>query len=132
MTQEDTDGDFLTDGEEVHARYGYVTDPTKADSDGDGIIDYLEERGTYGYVTDPNRVDTDGDGLSDQDEYFTYYTNPTLTDTDGGGVSDGDEVHHSESVTMDPRSASDDYLLLDADRDGLDGFAEGQAGTDED
>ena len=33
---EDTDGDDLTDGEEIHI---YVTDPVKVDTDGDGVLD---------------------------------------------------------------------------------------------
>jgi outer membrane protein OmpA-like peptidoglycan-associated protein len=82
----DTDGDGLTDGEEVHQ---YHTNPLKADSDGDGLSDGDE---VNKYKTNPNKADTDGDGLNDKDEIFTYHTDPLKTDTDGDGLSDGDEA----------------------------------------
>jgi len=40
------------------------------DTDGDGLSDYDEMHGVYGYITDPNNRDTDGDGISDYDEIF--------------------------------------------------------------
>ncbi len=40
------------------------------DTDGDGLSDYDETHGVYGYITDPNNRDTDGDGISDYDEIF--------------------------------------------------------------
>ena len=49
----DSDGDGLSDYEEIHATYGYVTDPHNPDTDGDGYTDYQEEMGTLGFVTDP-------------------------------------------------------------------------------
>jgi hypothetical protein len=92
----DTDGDGLSDGEEVEV---YGTDPTRADTDGDGLKD--GEEVTH-YHTDPKRADTDGDGLSDGDEVMVHHTDPTRDDTDGDGVLDGTEV----SGGFDPLDAS--------------------------
>jgi hypothetical protein len=54
----DTDGDGLSDGDEVHK---FHTNPLKADTDGDGIPDGLEIK----LGTNPNNPDTDGDGIPD-------------------------------------------------------------------
>ena len=65
------------------------------DTDGDGISDYDETHGVFGYVTDPNVGDTDGDGLSDGEEIhctFGYCTDPTARDTDGDGIQDYQEI----------------------------------------
>jgi outer membrane protein OmpA-like peptidoglycan-associated protein len=99
----DTDGDGLTDGEEVKK---YKTNPLKADTDGDGLTDYEE---VMTYKTDPLRADTDGDGLSDGDEVKKYKTNPLLVDTDKDALDDGEEVM---KYMTDPLNA-------DTDGDGL-------------
>jgi len=93
----DTDGDGLSDGEEVHT---YQTDPTKADSDGDGLTDKEE---IFTYKTNPLSKDADGDGLPDGDEIMKYGTNPLKADTDGDGLSDGEEVltYHSNPTKVD-------------------------------
>ncbi len=91
----DTDGDGLSDGDEVMK---YHTDPLKADTDGDGLSDGDE---VLKYHTDPLKVDTDGDGLSDYDEIMKYHTDPLKMDTDGGGVDDGTEVKRG-SNPLDP------------------------------
>ncbi|TAK58085.1 MAG: OmpA family protein [Bacteroidetes bacterium] len=93
----DTDGDGLTDGEEVHT---YQTDPTKADTDGDGLTDKEE---IFTYKTNPLNKDADGDGLSDGDEILKYGTNMLKADTDGDGLSDGEEVltYHSNPTKVD-------------------------------
>jgi eukaryotic-like serine/threonine-protein kinase len=54
----DTDGDGLTDGQEVNI---YGTDPKKRDTDNDSIPDGVEVNNG----TNPNNPDTDGDGLLD-------------------------------------------------------------------
>ena len=59
---EDFDGDYLSNGEEV--RYGTM------------LIE----------------VDSDYDGLSDYEEVKLYNTNPLVTDTDGDGLTDYEEV----------------------------------------
>lgn len=76
VTLFDTDGDGLSDGDEVHY---FGTDPLvyqgfgRGPSGGDG--------------------DIDDDGLNDGDEWFVHGTDATRFDTDGDGESDGDEIH---------------------------------------
>lgn len=82
----DTDGDGLTDGDEVRK---YHTNPLNPDTDGDGLSDGEE---VLKYHTDPLNPDTDGDRLKDGDEVLRYHTDPLNPDTDGDGLSDGDEV----------------------------------------
>jgi len=55
MAQTDTDGDSLTDHEEVVT---YGTDPNNPDSDSDGLNDYDE---VISYGTNPNDWDSDDD-----------------------------------------------------------------------
>jgi hypothetical protein len=64
----DSDGDGLSDGEEVHTG----TDPLDWDSDNDGLSDKEE---LQVYFTDPNNPDTDGDGA-----VLAYGADCTLTD----------------------------------------------------
>ncbi|NMH65501.1 PQQ-binding-like beta-propeller repeat protein [Shewanella salipaludis] len=82
----DSDADDLTNLEEYNAG----TQPTKLDSDGDGLSDGDE---VNIHLTSPISLDTDGDQLSDYDEVITYATNPLLIDTDNDGFSDGQEVY---------------------------------------
>lgn len=104
----DTDGDGLSDGDEV---WKYKTNPLKADTDGDGLSDGDE---VLRYRTDPLKADTDGDGLSDGDEVLKYGTDPLKADTDGDGLSDGDEVMKYKT----------DPLKADTDGDGLTDYEE--------
>jgi outer membrane protein OmpA-like peptidoglycan-associated protein len=104
----DTDGDGLTDGDEVLI---YFTDPLKKDTDGDGLTDGEE---INKYKTDPLKKDTDGDGLSDGDEVLKYKTDPLNPDTDGDGLEDGEEVN---KYMTDPLDA-------DTDKDGITDFDE--------
>jgi len=133
----DTDGDGLTDYEEVHK---YNTDPNDPDTDGDGLTDGEE---VHEYNTDPNDPDTDGDGLSDGEEVNSYGTDPLNEDTDGDGLTDGEEVHKYHTDPLEKDSDGDgltDYEELNEydtdpnnpDTDG-DGFTDGQEiemGTD--
>lgn len=95
---EDSDGDGVLDGEEVHL---FHTDPRSVDSDADELQD--EEEIIIG--TNPNSADTDGDGLSDRPEAYKteipigrnwrwrrVCSDPTLYDTDGDGRSDRQEL----------------------------------------
>jgi sugar lactone lactonase YvrE/plastocyanin len=93
----DTDGDGLTDSEEV---YTYGTDPENPDSDGDGLIDG-DEVNTIG--TSPNNPDSDYDGLIDSVEAF-FKSDPLeyqsgsavltmLGQTDGQGVQQVNAVY---------------------------------------
>jgi outer membrane protein OmpA-like peptidoglycan-associated protein len=99
----DTDGDGLSDGDEVHK---YHTNPLNADTDGDGLRDGEE---VTRYHTDPKLPDTDGDGLKDGEEVLRYHTDPLKADTDGDGLRDGEEVNVYRT----------DPLNVDTDRDGL-------------
>jgi hypothetical protein len=82
----DTDGDGLTDGNEVNTT---KSDPARADTDGDGLKDGDEVTAK----SDPTKTDTDADTLSDGDEVNLYKTDPTKADTDGDGSDDGKEVN---------------------------------------
>ena len=120
----DTDGDGLTDKEEVEKG----TDPTKADTDGDGVTDKEEvDKGTdpkdpnskpESKPEDPSTKDTDGDGLTDKEE-VEKGTDPTKADTDGDGLTDKEEVEKG----TDPTKA-------DTDGDGLTDKEEVEKGTD--
>lgn len=68
----DTDGDGLSDGDEVHK---YHTNPLNPDTDGDGIPDGLEIK----LGTNPLNADTDGDGIPDGIE-LKLGTNPLVPD----------------------------------------------------
>ena len=68
LTNPDTDGDGVSDGDEVHK---YKSDPLATDSDGDLLSDGFEVNVLH---TDPAKADTDGDGFSD------YYEFHLLTD----------------------------------------------------
>lgn len=110
--QEDTDGDGLTNKDEV----GIGTDPQNPDTDRDELLDGDEVKNRK---TNPLAADTDGDGLSDGEEVIRRGTNPLNPDTDGDGLSDGDEVKRAT-----------DPLNPDTDRDGLRDGDEVRIGTD--
>lgn len=142
----DTDGDGLSDGQEVN---DFHTDPLNADTDQGGLNDGDEiNRGLnplnpsddfsfdsdYDGLTDAEEIalgtnpyyyDSDYDSLSDGDEVKIYNTNPLLSDTDGGGIPDGQEV----SSGLNPLDPSDD-LMVDSDYDGLSDAEEIELGTD--
>lgn len=100
----DSDGDGLSDGDEVNV---YGTDPYNPDTDGDGLTDGEE---VLTYKTDPLNPDTDYDGLTDGDEVHKHRTNPLDRDTDKGGVADGHEVIEDGTNPLDP---SDDLILFE-------------------
>jgi len=110
----DSDGDGISNADELSGFHGYVTDPFNEDTDQDGIDDYTEMVSGYdmniNYVdrnnnpqtisetifTDPTNNDSDGDGLLDGEERngtYIYRTHPNMLDTDGDNLSDGDEIH---------------------------------------
>ncbi len=124
----DTDGDGISDDDEVIAG----SDPLDPDTDGDGIPDGIEvgddpsnPEDTDGDGTpDFLDLDSDGDGIGDDVEL--------LGDPDGDGVpnfrdedSDDDGLRDSEEMEIgtDPYDA-------DTDRDGLDDRDETLRGTD--
>ena len=103
LNNPDTDGDGLTDYQEV---YITGTDPTKYDSVTEGVSDADADSDSDGLTnaqeielgTDPRNDDTDNDGLSDYDEINIYGTDPLVPDTDGDGLKDGDEPY----IGLDP------------------------------
>jgi hypothetical protein len=64
----DSDGDGLSDYEEINGLLGWFTDPYDPDCDDDGLTDGQEVRGIHGYFPSPLNPDTDGDGLTDYEE----------------------------------------------------------------
>ncbi len=79
-TPTDSDADGLTDTQE-----GLLgTDPNNPDTDGDGLTDG-DEVNVHG--TDPLVTDTDGDGFGDFEEVFAG-TDPTVACDDGVGLPD--------------------------------------------
>lgn len=91
----DSDGDGLQD--DVERKIG--TDPFNPDTDGDGVTDWEE---VYIYFTDPLNPDTDYDGVTDGEEVLVYGTDPLNRDTDSGGVADGHEVIEDGTNPLDP------------------------------
>lgn len=77
----DDDGDGLTNARELELG----TDLNNPDTDGDGLSDG-EEVMVWG--TNPTLRDTDGDTLSDGQEANDLGTSPTNVDTDGDGMND--------------------------------------------
>lgn len=134
----DSDGDGLTDAEEL----ALGTDPLKKDTDGDGFSDGVEVYyAKLGANFTPNQValpdgggldpgcppalrgvDSDCDGLLDCDEQIIG-TNSQLPDSDNDGIPDSIEWQ------MGTQAASKD-LTLDPDTDGLDNRAEVRFHTD--
>jgi hypothetical protein len=100
----DSDGDGLTDGQEI----GLGTDPQDWDTDDDGRSDWHEQTGGGPIPTDPFDPDTDDDGLLDSAEVFgSNPTNPVNADTDGDGLCDGGAgtpymVSGHPTVTVNP------------------------------
>jgi len=91
----DFDGDFVNNIDEVSI---YQSDPFKSDTDGDGLTDGEE---VY-LGTDPNNPDSDGDGLTDGAEVDAGTdpndSSNGSADDDGDGPADddGDGIPNSE------------------------------------
>jgi len=132
--QEDTDGDGLTNSEEVQLG----TDPLNPDTDGDGLGDGEEVKT---FTTNPLAPDTDSDGLGDGDEVHNRRTDPLNPDTDADKLMDGDEITRNTDP-LNPDTDADllndgdevtrgtDPLRPDTDQDGLNDGAEVSIGTD--
>jgi len=127
----DTDGDGLTDFEEVNGfnidmrfgsdLFGVTTDPLDPDTDGDTLPDGAErDLGTDPNTDDGDMVfDDDGDGLVNFQETsgWSVTTVAVSTSPNVEGVS------ATKTVTSDPD-------VVDTDGDGLDDKAEADLGTD--
>jgi hypothetical protein len=83
------DGDPDLDELDNAAEQAAATSPTQADTDGDGLTDgdEIEDHGTS-----PRRTDTDSDGLGDGDELDVHGTDPLNDDSDDDFLGDGFEV----------------------------------------
>jgi hypothetical protein len=129
----DSDGDGLTDAEEI--KLG--TDPLNPDTDGDGVGDGIEVRlASPGSqfdplvpaqfkecltLTDPT-ADHDLDGLTDCEE-AVLRTDPYLVDSDRDGIPDWVEVRLGGNPLVDDR-------LVDSDMDGIPNGEELKRGLD--
>lgn len=111
----DSDGDGLSDREELDIG----TSVTSTDTDDDGFGDLLEVRlGSSGFdplnPTDADctfgldRLDTDGDGLLDCEERFVG-TNRNRVDTDADGYPDRVELAGGTSPVVDDTAADPDF-----------------------
>ncbi|HZU81680.1 MAG TPA: hypothetical protein VE987_02130 [Polyangiaceae bacterium] len=118
----DSDGDGLSDAEEM----ALGTDPTNPDTDGDHVGDGIEHMldapglqfdPLVAHVPDecamimPPDRDSDGDGLNDCEE-AVLRTDPSLVDTDKDGMPDLVEVRRGSDPLVDDR-------LIDSDMDGI-------------
>jgi len=68
----DTDGDGLSDGEELLGSMGYRTEPTLAATDGDGLPDGIEVNSKG---SKPTVVDSDCDRIPDPQDFFKNRNN---------------------------------------------------------
>ncbi len=125
----DTDGDFLSDYDEMSRG----TDPALADTDHDGLLDGFEAA----LGTDPTLADTDRDGLSDAYELSRSHTDPTKADTDADGISDSLEMaagtNPTDGVRLSLGAQSPGRFGLgiepDTDRDGVTDAREQRLGS---
>ena len=74
------------------------TDPLNSDSDGDGLTDGDE---VDIYNTNPILADTDDDGISDADEINVYHTDALKVDSDEDGLADGWEINNGLDPLID-------------------------------
>ena len=74
--QKDSDFDGIPDHQERRLK----TDPFNPDTDGDNLTDYEE---VYVYFTNPLVKDTDGDGIDDYEEVKIALSNPLVADFSG-------------------------------------------------
>jgi hypothetical protein len=115
----DADGDGLNHDAEL----AYGTSPTLADTDGDGLTDSQE---IQLYATSPTLADTDGDGLSDGQEVLVYATNPNLSNKGdlaprnqpNGMVNVADLLILTRFVERLDAPSAQELTLADANNDG--------------
>lgn len=89
----DTDGDTISD----YAEVSIGTNPQSTDTDADGMPDDWEVDYEFNPLVDDSSFDSDSDGLSNLAEYKAG-TNPVISDTDGDGIGDRDELGWWEYV----------------------------------
>ena len=107
----DTDGDGLTDDQEIKV---YYSDPFLADTDGDGYDDNEELVNGFSPTVAGRRLielDSDGDGLNDGYE-LALKTDIKNPDTDNDGFSDGQEFNNGyDPTTAGPVKLSKSILI---------------------
>ncbi|MBI1296143.1 hypothetical protein GC175_14410 [bacterium] len=120
----DSDGDALSDCEEVKIRF---TNPMHSDTDGDGLSDFQE----IGLGTDPRNEDTDNDGLNDKAEIegFTdphgvkWFTDPVQPDSNSDGINDflerGPIENGADKAIDSDGDGTPDLYDTDNDNDGI-------------
>lgn len=120
--------DFPQDGLTIRYSIGTCTDPSKTDTDGDGLSDSEE---VLSYRTNPLVADTDGDGIPDGVE-VSVGTDPRSVDTDEDGMPDGWEAYYGLNPLVDDSSldADNDGLANRAEYEF--GTNPAEADTDED
>lgn len=130
--QESVNFDFDKDGIRDDRELWFSTDPGKSDTDGDGLTDREEILDLH---INPTVKDTDSDGLSDGDEVKKYKTHPNKPDTDGDGVKDGNEVSNGTDPNTGDADAdrlSDiDEAKFGTDKNKADTDADGMSDLDE-
>ncbi|MDX9703081.1 MAG: hypothetical protein RBU23_08575 [Candidatus Auribacterota bacterium] len=98
-------GDYDNDGLTNELEFYFSTYPNNPDSDGDTLSDGDE---VYLYGTNPINADTDGDTLDDAEELTFgadgFKTNPKLADTDNDGIRDDQDPIpvHARLVIIPP------------------------------
>ena len=109
----------------------FSTNPASNDTDGDGLSDSEEVYfGMDGYLTDPTNPDTDGDGLNDSDELATYGTNPVSNDTDGDGYDDKYTYNTNLVTGLRLNQTGDAFPLNEMEWNDTDGDGAGDNITD--
>ena len=137
FTKNDTDGDGLSDGDELKTPW---TNPLTNDTDADGLTDWEEVNDmsldssiddSLLKGADPNNADTDSDGALDGKE-VELGSNLTNNDTDDDGLLDGTEINlqaitisyqnvtgYTEELRVENLNVTTDLFDNDTDGDGL-------------
>ena len=131
-TKQDSDGDFIGDGEEdknLNGKFDPENDETAAhlpDTDGGGRTDFEEiGDGTDPRIEEDDFRDTDEDGINDnvEEENCIYgltknqCTDPDNPDSDGDGILDGDEISLENCIYGETGDHCTDPMLEDTDGD---------------
>ena len=107
--------------------YHVSSNPYKKDTDGDGLTDY-EEMMMPGGATDPTKKDTDEDGITDYEEARVFNTNPLhwADDIDDDNIfwkGDYEEINYFRKHGIDNKTILKYLQNPDVDGDGIkDGY----------